>query len=88
MDGDKVIIPFGLSLVIGIYTILSIMVTRTQHFNNRTDSAIGNITPVVLQPSSGFQYCFPDCLICSRSADTLYFSIYIIPPELRKYLKR
>lgn len=93
--GDKVIIPFGLSLVIGIYTMLSIMVTPYSTFLNGT----GRIRLLVILAPVGIATFIGFSILFSRLLDNVIgvpialsisalVGLLIIPPELRKYLKR
>ena len=93
--GDKVLIPFNLSLVIGIYTMLSIMVTPFSTFLNGT----GRIRLLVILAPIGIMTFIGFSILFSRLLDNVIgvpialsisalVGLLIIPPELRKYLQK
>ncbi len=93
--GDKVLIPFNLSLVIGIYTMLSIMVTPFSTFLNGT----GRIRLLVILAPIGIMTFIGFSILFSRLFDNVIgvpialsisalVGLLIIPPELRKYLQK
>jgi len=93
--GDKVIIPFDLTLVIGIYTILSILNTPFSTFLN----GIGKIKLLVIMAPIGISSFLGFSILFSRLFDNVIgvaialsisalIGLLIIPQELKKYIKK
>ena len=93
--GEKVFIPFNLSLVIGIYTMLSIMVTPFSTFLNGT----GRIRLLVILAPVGISTFIGFSILFSRLFDNVVgvpmalcisalVGLLIIPRELNRYLTR
>ncbi len=93
--GDKVFIPFNLSLVIGIYTMLSIIVTPFSTFLNGTGriKLLVILAPVGIGTFIGFSILFSKLFdnvvgIPIALSISALVGLLIIPRELNRYLKK